>query len=300
MSFSISTLYIVISCHCDLPLTYLAECNDGTVENIKWLLQVHPMDLNNISFLLTEVIRSFSILPNPSSLHEIGFFLALSQGKIAIAEFLVFLIDLKRIHCDLFFVVLCGTAVLPSVKFLYQSYNINIYFDDSMAFILACEHGNLETAKYLYSLDVEKRFKIDGNFILQVILKKQFLVADWLFTMSRLTIHDLPDPFSYSKVVADFQMVKYLIGLGLDYHAGDEHLFRHACRNEDLQYARYLVDLNHDVDYHARNDEAFREAYANKHYPVAEWLLTLTYKGKISRWKYGWQIYRLKKKLRKR
>lgn len=278
---------------------YIVMGLEGHVALLQWIDQTSS--LTSPSEFLMISVRGYLIYPELATLHDIVWIMVswiVSEEKhFRILTYLEPFIYKKILHWDEIFLGLCRGVNLTATQYFYSQYSsqIDLYYKNNSPLRDALVEGHLGTAEWLYHLDREKKYSLNSFEIEMLCYRGRLNCLKWVVSVFSINIASLSrNIFLDPAVIQNQPMVEFLISQGADYHVHQELIFRTACRNGNLEFARYLVNLNHTVDYHANDDHAFREAYLNHHYEVCKYLLTLDYRGKISRRKFWKEILHLK------
>ena len=113
-------------------------CNNGKLDIIKWLHSLGQIDMNILSDIM---FTNSCIGGNLETCKWIYSF-----GKIELSQFT--------------FNFLCQLGNLDILKWIYDTVEIDIHYDNELAFITSCEYGKFDVAQWIYSLG---NVKIEAN-----------------------------------------------------------------------------------------------------------------------------------------
>lgn len=229
--------------------------------------------------------------------------IVIANGNIEMAKWLIELSKKgygKNDDLTAPFHIACEIGRIDIVKWMVELTEIGykISSDLNGPFRLACENGCIDVAEYVLKLSFTDTFKplsinyrsfasaVDGG-------KK---MAQWYVNLGSPgnileyeNINTLKArSFAFKKIINythDYHMIKWLIELDLlsderiDIHIGEEKLFKHCCKKNDIELAKYLIKVSEDsygkIDIHHDNDSAFYNACKYGNLDIAKWLLEL-------------------------
>ncbi|AYV81530.1 MAG: hypothetical protein Harvfovirus39_9 [Harvfovirus sp.] len=148
--------------------------------------------------------------------------------------------------------------------------------NNNRAFQISCVKGDLEKAKWLFSLgarltenDHDDLFGYNSRFT-------HLEITEWLYSVGQINISLLSiDSFAYCCFNGNLDIVKWLYDKNeFDIHVFNEYIFRWCCWYGNLNVVKWLYSLG-GLDSHAINDESFRWACSNGHLDVCKWLYDL-------------------------
>ena len=140
----------------------------------------------------------------------------------------------------------------------------NIHHNNDITFSLACRCGHLEVAKWIFDISPRNTLLFNSTAEFKwICYNDHFDLAKWIFEISKNT----DDPCNI--------------------HIDDDMPFREACKHGNLEFAKWIIQIDRKCNIRAKNDEAFRFAClfastTEKILEIAQWLCTLCANYSIS------------------
>ena len=168
----------------------------------------------------------------------------------------------------------------------YKNLSYKYHFD-SESFYFSCLSGNLDLAKWIYSLDscrnestrLAELSTYDSNMSLvfiQVCSSGLYDVAKWLYSIDdKFNMHsNINDAFATSCISGYLDIAKWLFSIGAS-HREYQYIFKWSCCNGHLDVASWLYSLAMEkIDICACYDFVFN--FNKNRLEVLEWLRSKT------------------------
>ena len=147
------------------------------------------------------------------------------------------------------FLDLCKKGNLEEIKkFYFNSPTINIFIfaDSYYAFLISCEYGHLDVAKWLLKVKPDINISVNNECA-----------------------------FRYACVNGHLEVAKWLLKIKPDINisANNEFAFIHSCEYGHLEIAKWLLEVKPDINISAKNDLVFQIVCQEGYLDVAKWLL---------------------------
>jgi hypothetical protein len=170
----------------------------------------------------------------------------------------------------------CRDGNVQLAKWVYSLGEINL--TDMCLFEAACNDGKLEVAKWLHSIGHGDCSANNGFVFAQACYLNQLEVAKWLYSLDEVNIHFRHEyAFRYSCAYGHLEVAQWLHSIGhIDIHAYEEHgdiggdAFANACRNGHLDVANWLFKIGANI--HALGDYGFKGACELDQRHVIDWM----------------------------
>jgi len=156
------------------------------------------------------------------------------------------------------FIVICGYGFLETAQWLYNSENIDIHYENELAFRYSCLDRHLDLAKWLIEISKENGKIINIHVNNEEVFRKScnngdLEVAKWLFEISKEN-NDM-----------------------INIHANDEEAFIWCCLDEDIEMAKWLVEISKEndeiINIHTKNEMIFRLSCFSGFIEIVKWLM---------------------------
>lgn len=208
------------------------------------------------------------------------------------------------------FYLVCQKGNLKMATSIYAiAKKHNKKLDINTAFKNSCENGNLEIAKWLYSL--EDKLLPSEECYYNICLNGNLCMLKWILTLnvisdkiiyncfdiacrnSQINITEylyilykninLNDHFVTACAYGKIYMAKWILSLDktIDLHYESDDAFRSACSLGNLDIAKWLMSFDDKPNIHLDNEEVFRDACINNYFEIAKWLYSLDDKPNI-------------------
>lgn len=164
------------------------------------------------------------------------------------------------------FTTKCVEGDLDAAKKLYLK-GADIYgIRRKSAFYVACNCGQIDIAKWLYSIDNDI-IHINERSFEHTCMKGHFEVAKWLYSLypKFATV----DAFSSACYYGNIDIAKWLYSL--DNHIIDKYEFSKFCHSGKIEIAKWLYSLNNDFF----DKNAFSYACLSRSIDFAKWIYSL-------------------------
>ena len=224
------------------------EININSIDSYAFRYACKNGHLNVVEFLLSNP-DEFESEINVNVLDDFAFLMSCKHNHLDIVKLLASIrgkyeIDISR-NGYAAFRSACEYGSLDVVKFLLQTYNINVHSKNEYAFQLACENGHLDVVKLLVE-NYEIKINAQDDYALRWACKNGFLeIVKFLLSLSTNSL--FKDNNSLFKI---------------NPHAKDNYAFRWACKEENADVADYLADRFN------RNQYEFYYREKNQYYIV--------------------------------
>lgn len=146
------------------------------------------------------------------------------------------------------FIEECRKGNLDKAKYIYSLGQTDVHYLSEFAFRVSCYNGHLETAKWIWSLgDVIQDF----NEIFWVCCSNGHMeTAKWLYSFGTVDIHychEAPFRFScYGNYIKIAQWLYSLGGVDVNDTMDNPIAFNAVCRNQNIKLAEWLCTLCED------------------------------------------------------
>jgi ankyrin repeat protein len=164
--------------------------------------------------------------------------------------------------------------------------SLDIHSFKEHSFRVACEHGHLDIAQWLFSLDDINLHALDDYAFRWACKMGHLELAQWLHQTalavdSPIDIHAESEyAFRWACKLGHLSVIQWLTTVGsIDIHSEGEYSFKWSCWLGNDQTARWLyqhsLNINSPVNIHIANDFAFRWASRNGHLQILQWIYSL-------------------------
>lgn len=163
----------------------------------------------------------------------------------------------------------------------FSSMNYKGILEIKQLVVTAAGKGNLEELNYLITLnahDPDDKVKRPGFLVREGVIEaaRKGRLNAVMYLENLLERINPRDKHDYALVLAaengHVDVVKYLMGKGLNIHTRNDEALIFAVRNGHLEVVKYL--LGQGADIHARNDEVLIRAVRSKHLEVVKYLVS--------------------------
>lgn len=187
---------------------------------------------------------------------------------------------LERINKGMLY---CSTnGYLEEMKIMYKK---ELIFDYYEAFYNSCINNHIETAKWLYSLNIENGLDIHKNserVFRFSCFAGHIQIAKWLYSLKdNINIHIGDEcAFRYSCYSGNLELAKWLLLLDKHNNISNNIIilndaFSGSCKYGKIETAKWLYNLYPIIDIHMNNDEIFINSCLAGHIELSKWLYSL-------------------------
>lgn len=233
--------------------TFICACSNGHINLAKWLYQL-GIDLTSgfdkgICFVSAcknghiEIAKWLRLIGAFTDLNE-AFKLACANNYIDIAEWLYQLNADIHFNNDEAFRLSCLSENIEIAKWLYNI-GANIHANNEEAFILACQNGSFEMVKWLYQFDIN---------LLYLKRSPNINILKNIFNLNKFEIKLFKGILN-----ADLESITDAINNGANYCILDDYAFYKSCKENKIEIAEYLSELDKryfyklDEDHHIKS-----------------------------------------------
>ena len=142
------------------------------------------------------------------------------------------------------FVSACRNGQFEEAKQMHLTGEIKSDTYDN-AFYWSCESGNIEIAKWLYSLNKGIIYNYNDDAFITCCMNGHIEIAKWLYSLGNPNIHALNDlAFIRSCEFGHIEIAKWLYSLkGVNVHVLNDLPFVRSCQNNHKEIAEWLYSL---------------------------------------------------------
>jgi len=190
-----------INIHAYDEIAFRKSCENGYENVAKWLYEISQTESSN-NLIDIHILNNYA------------FRYSASNGHIELASWLITLGANPHDLNDNAFIMACGKKRLDVVKWLYDTFHMDIHVNNNEPIREACNNNNLDIAKYLY----EKGANINvlNNYNFKTCVNHNYLdLAIWLQKVGNI-----------------------------DVTLDNDYCFKTACRNNYIELARWLQSFD--------------------------------------------------------
>ena len=141
----------------------------------------------------------------------------------------------------------CRYGYIDAVKFIHSTNVINVHDRNEEAFLLACQHGHLAVAQWLYKLKPDLDISIEDEWAFCCACENGHLaVAQWLLEVK-------PDIDICCSIWTNrCTSIEYITDTWTDNHWSDlnnDTAFNKACQNGHIAVVKWLLQIKPDLDF---------------------------------------------------
>lgn len=243
----------------DLDNVFMVSCTGGHLELAKWL---HSTGRINIKMKQNLVFRA-----------------CLFDTLLDVAKWIYSLNELDFENCpqnsleDIFGDV-CENNQIETVKWLTSLKQINIHVCDDYPFLISCNRGNIEIAKWLYYID--EKCDIKSGFI-DSCENGHLEIAMWLYSLGNINnINKGHRAFINSCRNGHLEVSKWLYSLGgINVHFKSNEALKISCENGHLKTAKWLHSKGASLDF--LSYEVFEDSCLSGDIKMVKWLYSIEF-----------------------